>query len=371
MKWSYFIEADNTASIIPFEGPAIGLTTSSLSLQLSKELGDIDNVEVSIASHSALLHGEQNLSNIEFDKSINKVSLGLENLPSKVVVLKVLVHTTSSVAVFHVALLPSFDLPQAVFVLGSPRSGTTVVGNMLQRGMGIKSHGESHMAELLATLVTTATDYVKKSPASGNKGTLTWEVESIYVKALQVQQFRELYSSYYPGKVFIDKTPGIPMLNSLPILMLAYPNAKVIYCQRRGIENIESRLRKFPQVPFEGHCRQWRQAMLLWRRNKQVLSSQYFKAQNWFMDVEQFRLAKNPSEVIKSLAQFLNLDNSAYERMLHYQATETPQKTGSSDFSASSLESVKWSEEQKAVFKDICNDEMQRSGYSLDNTYFV
>ena len=57
--------------------------------------------------------------------------------------------------------------------------------------------------------------------------------------------------------------------------------------------------------------------------------------------------------------------------MLHYQATETPQKTGSSDFSASSLESVKWSEEQKAVFKDICNDEMQRSGYSLDNTYFV
>lgn len=369
MQWSYFIDASST--VPAFSGARVGLASSLISLPLSVELGDIKEVEILLSSHSELLHGRIKITGFEIDHTERTLFLNLGDFSPKITVLEIHVNGASASASCNLALIPSENLPQAVFVMGSPRSGTTVVGNMVQRGLGIRSHGESHMAQVFKNLMITASEYVEGSPASQNQGTLTWEVSKTYVKALQVQQFRELYSAYYPGTVFIDKTPGIPMLDTLPYLFLAYPNAKVVYCKRRGLENIASRLRKFPDVQFDGHCQQWKQAFAIWRRHKRELNTEILKNKQWFIEIEQYGLLTDAQKTIRGLSAFLDLDEIAFKRMLKYQSTETPQKTSEDGAKALSLESISWTDAEKQTFLRICGDEMERAGYSITESYFL
>lgn len=368
MQWTYFV--DEIATFSSFSNACTGLATSSLTLDLNPSYGNIISAEAIFLSHSALLNGEKKYQYVSADEKSNSVVFDLLPLEHRVNVVKVSIVCENKTFTCNIAFIPAPNLPQAVFVLGSPRSGTTVVGNMVQRGLQVKSHGESHMAELLQNLVTTVTEYVKGAPAANNEGTLTWEVSSTYVKALQIQQFREMYSSYYTGPVFIDKTPGVPMLNTLSLLFLVYPNAKVVYCKRRGIENVASRMRKFPDVPFEGHCNQWKQAFTIWRRNKRQLNNDLLKHKNWFIEIEQFTLLKDAAPLIKQLTDFLALPESAYIKMQKYQSSETPQKTSDEGGVPKSLLDMNWTDEQKQTFEQVCGTEMERAGYSLTEGYF-
>lgn len=368
MQWSYFI--DEIVTLSSFSNACTGLANANLALNVNLSYGKLISAEATFLSHSALLNGDKKYQYLSVEQETNSLVFDLIPLENRVNVFKVSVVCEHKTFTCNIAFLPAIDLPQAVFVLGSPRSGTTVVGNMVQRGLQVKSHGESHMAELLQNLVTTVTEYVKGAPAATNEGTLTWEVSPTYVKALQIQQFRELYSTFYTGPVLIDKTPGVPMLNTLSLLFLVYPNAKVVYCKRRGIENVASRMRKFADVPFEGHCNQWKQAFTIWRRNKRHLNNELLKHKGWFIEVEQFTLLKDAAPLIKQLADFLALPESAYVKMLNYQASETPQKTSDEGGVPKSLVDMNWTNEQKQRFEEICGTEMERAGYSLTEHYF-
>ena len=76
------------------------------------------------------------------------------------------------------------------------------------------------------------------------------------------------------GKVFtetmgtgrwVDKTPGgTSMVEACPSLLEIFPRATFIFCKRRGIENVLSRLNKFKGGAFEAHCQGWAQTMETW-----------------------------------------------------------------------------------------------------------
>ncbi|CAA0277689.1 conserved hypothetical protein [Alteromonas alvinellae] len=364
MNWTYFLEHQKQS---PFSSADVGICQSSLTLNLSEPV-DSESVKLTVLSHSAFLNGEKVFS--EWKINNKQLSLSTEGLKSVVHVVEITVSIEPRVYKSRLAFIPAPEIAQSYIVIGSPRSGTTVVGNMVQQAFRKKAHGEAHIAELFSQLVNQSEEYLEKGLAANNKGTLVWEVPSIFLKAQLVKQLRETYSTYYGNDIIVDKTPGLPMLRALPLVMLAFPNTKVVYCQRRGIENISSRLRKFPKAKFEAHCKQWAQTVQVWQRLKKQLSKQTLR-DDWWIEVEQYELATAPQAVTKELGRFLNVNERAITRMFEYQEKKSPQITGGKPSDVSSLDAVGWTNEQQQYFIEVCGEAMRLQGYSFDEQYYT
>ncbi|MBW8190744.1 sulfotransferase [Neiella marina] len=268
-----------------------------------------------------------------------------------------------------VAFTPIHAIPEVVFIVGSPRSGTTAVGNAMQAGYDVSSHGESHLAELYDKLVTQSREFVTKKAAARNPGTLANAVSDVELESILLDSLRHLHKLYYGERVIIDKTPGGPMLNALPMLFKAYPQAKVIFCKRRGIENVASRLVKFPKVPFEQHCRQWRNSFHQWNAAKTTIT-EFLSSKEWFVEVDQYLLQEKPDIQVEDIKRSLGLSDEQSMKTLGYLKQHSPQRT-SKRKGSKSISEQGWSEEQQTTFTSICSKEMKRQGYSLDSSYFI
>jgi hypothetical protein len=361
--WNYFVDSNSQSFI---EGTQTGTCSEALKLKIAPALVG-GQLTVQLASHSSLLNGKKNLFFEQLGGST--LTVPLSQLENRVQVIKVSIEKDESTNECFIALIPISDHPKVCIVVGSPRSGTTVVGNMIQQAYEVKAHGEAHLAELFSNLIALTNEHVTKSSAALNKGTLVWEVPPVLLKAQLIKQLRDVYITYYGNNAIVDKTPGIPMLQALPLLLLAFPHAKVVYCQRRGIENVASRMRKFPKVKFEGHCRQWTQSIKVWLRVKRRISA-LLGRNDWFVEVEQFHLATFPKSVTQTIGEFLGTDNSSITRMFDYQAKKSPQVTGGKPSDITSLEKLNWTDEQKTFFTEHCGAIMNEMGYSLDESYF-
>jgi hypothetical protein len=361
--WNYFIESDKTS---PIAGAQVGTCADALKLKVVSGLAD-GEWSITLCSHSTHLNGEKEIF-FEFTHP-SAFTIPLGQLEDSVNVIKVGIRKGDVLHECWVALTPVKEYPKVCIVVGSPRSGTTVVGNMIQQAYQVKAHGEAHLAELFSKLIEQTSQYITSGPAALNKGTLVWEMPAILLKAQLIKQLRDLYITYYGTTAIVDKTPGIPMLQALPLLLLAFPNAKVVYCQRRGIENVASRIRKFPKVKFEGHCRQWAQAVKVWQRTKKAISAMLTR-EDWFIEVEQFNLATSPKNVTQTIGDFLGTNDASINRMFNYQAEKSPQVTGGKPSDITSIERLNWAEEQKAFFISHCGTLMSDLGYSFDESYF-
>ena len=273
----------------------------------------------------------------------------------------------SEINVGALAIVSLAWLPKVTLIVGSPRSGTTAVGNAVQKAFAEQGHGESHIAELFQKLLDSCEQYVTSSPAARSKGTLTHQVSQVHMQSLQFESLRSLHRDFYGEEIVIDKTPGGPMIQALPLLMKVYPQAKVIYCKRRGLENIASRLKKFPKVSFLAHCKQWRNTHHMWCKAKEQITYEHNR-KSWFCVIEQYLLATNVDSESRKIAEHLAFTPEQHQALVGYLRHESPQKSASND--ALSLETIKWTEEQKLIFMDICSKEMNRQKYSLDETYF-
>lgn len=266
-----------------------------------------------------------------------------------------------------IAIVKLLSVPAVTFIVGSPRSGTTVVGNAVQDAYKVKSHGESHISELFEQLLSTATQFVTKSAAARSKGTLTHAVSNVHMQSLLLENLRQLQRDVYGNDIVIDKTPGGPMIAALPMLLKVYPQAKVIYCKRRAIENVASRLKKFPKVSFTAHCKQWRNTHHQWNSIKNDIIKTHNR-KNWFCVIEQYLLETQVEVESLKVARLLGFDAEQKKHFTGYFKHNSPQRTSAAG--AMSLDGINWSEDQKSTFMTICGKEMIRQKYSLDESYF-
>src|SRR6185503_15022510 len=82
-------------------------------------------------------------------------------------------------------------------------------------------------------------------------------------------------------------------------LLEILPNAKFIFCKRRGIENILSRQTKFAG-DFEAHCQGWAFTMQAWLETAPQLG-------NSAIMVDQREMAVQPESAAGRIAEFLDL----------------------------------------------------------------
>ncbi len=252
----------------------------------------------------------------------------------------------------------------AVFVVGSPRSGTSILGNTLSQVLtGENRYGESHILALAHDLQLKIDDYYKGTPASFLKSHMLSEYNRYLLIAQMQNVFKMHYANITKTNVFVDKTPGIPMLIALPSIIQIWPQASVVFAKRRGLENITSRMRKFVGVSFEDHCKQWSRSMTLWQSVKKQLPKQ--------IEIDQYEIQTSPGLVAKNLSRFLKLDADKEAQIRQSFINNRPERTSITDDAESlSLENLDWTEEQKKMFQITCKSVMNIYKYSNDENYY-
>jgi hypothetical protein len=153
------------------------------------------------------------------------------------------------------------------------------------------------------------------------------------------------------------------MLRLCPTVLELWPDARFVLARRRGIENVLSRLRKYPQYPFEHHCAEWAATAMSWLRTRPQLGERW-------LELEQREIALDPARTAETLRVFLGLDHGRGHSMAEVFATRRPQETATpDDRRAVELAATGWSDEWIELFRSTCGDAMRALGYGFDEYY--
>ncbi len=247
-----------------------------------------------------------------------------------------------------------------VFIVGSPRSGTSILAAAL-RAAGYVGFNEGHLLSLTPFL-NRAIDAHFAAYDIHAESQLLSHVDKETVKRGMASALKAIQEAVQPDGPWFDKTPGTHMYAAAPYLQELWPGSKFIFAKRRGIENIVSRIKKFPKAPFVFHCQDWVSTMNGWRDLRDTDLD--------YIEIDQIDIARQPMTVAEKLGFFLNLPKRSIDAVARTMSQTRPQAASAdSPEKVYSLESTGWTEEQIATFKSTCATEMEAFGYSYDETY--
>lgn len=252
-----------------------------------------------------------------------------------------------------------------IFIIGSPRSGTSILALAIRSAMKIPFYAEGHFLPVIDYVVSAIDNYYESKSSS-------IEVKSRAISHIKRDElineiqnlFYNIYNSLYQSNIWLDKTPGIEMIDSVPIIVKTWPNAKFIFAKRRGIENINSRIRKFPNKPFELHCKLWSACMKSWLEVKSSVV-------NSSIEIEQRDIENNPKMISKRICDFLNIGEESVELIYDIFTSKRPESTSVSTSVDVELNNTGWTAEQIKIYRDCCSDISKKFGYSETADYYL
>ena len=251
-----------------------------------------------------------------------------------------------------------------VFIVGSPRSGTSALVDVLRHG-GYNGFLEGNFLSLLQGVDQLIEQHYKWYP-SDNKRVLLSNVDKNDLKRQLFERFQTIVNSLNPQAPWFDKTGNPEMTMAIPIVRELWPSAAFIFAKRRGIENVISRLTKFPGHSFDYHCANWAKNMSVWRTIRGQIPA------DSFFEMEQRKVVRHPKAAARELGVFLGMSEAAMTAVANVMDTHRPQETTKgSAIRTVSLEGAGWSEEQIDIFLKHCETEMKEFGYTLDERYSV
>jgi hypothetical protein len=252
-----------------------------------------------------------------------------------------------------------------VFVVGAPRSGTTALFAALTGTTRYSGFGEGHVLDIAARLnaeirAHIAYKYRIQSAEAVAQCHLARDPDTRLRSGLHL--LLRLAADGYTTRYWIDKTPSREMVQSVPILAETWPNARFVYMKRRGIENLMSRLRKFPGVSFQAQCLDWAAIMSDWRKVRTSIVGK-------FVEIEQRSLLHDPGAAAAMVGALIGLDGAeiaALGARLSGERAETTDQTASI---IADIAETGWSAAMIESFRAICGLEMRAYGYAWDASY--
>jgi hypothetical protein len=199
-----------------------------------------------------------------------------------------------------------------------------------------------------------------------DKRVLLSNVDKVDLKRRLFESVRTVVDNLNPKEPWFDKTGNPEMILAIPIVLELWPSAVFIFAKRRGIENVISRLVKFPGHPFEYHCANWAKNMASWRKIREKIPPQRF------IEVEQRKMVLHSEDAARELCAFLGVSDGMFPVAAKVMDTHRPQETRKGSASRNcSLEASGWTREQIEIFLKNCEAEMNAYGYTLDEQYSV
>lgn len=245
-----------------------------------------------------------------------------------------------------------------VFILGSPRSGTSALAAVIGR-MGYHGFLEGNFLPLLHYTDALVDQYYARFPVTDERVMLR-HVDKRDLKHRLFETYRAIVNDLNPNEPWFDKTPGSVMIEASPIVRELWPGSVFVFAKRRGIENVISRVKKFPGESFENHCAGWAGDMGTWRKIRQQLPP------GCFIEVEQRDMIQQPERTARSLCEFLRVDESAVPAVSTLMGSIRPQESSAGSASKTfSLAESGWTMEQTETFLKYCETEMREFGYTM------
>lgn len=249
-----------------------------------------------------------------------------------------------------------------VFILGSVRSGTSAMGVVLWH-MGYQGFGEGHFLSLIHYIDAVVDQHYARF-ASTDPTVLLGNVDKRDLKRRLYETFRAVEDNLNPKDPWFDKTPDPGMILASPVLRELWPGAAFVFAKRRGIENVISRVKIFPDAPFESHCAGWAGSMAEWRTVRQQLPP------GSFIEVEQRDMIQQPESTTRSLCAFLQVDESLVPAGCKAMSSQRPQESAEGSAAKTlSLAESGWTAQQMETFREVCGTEMKEFGYTMDKNY--
>jgi tetratricopeptide (TPR) repeat protein len=205
------------------------------------------------------------------------------------------------------------------FIIGMPRSGTTLVEQILSAHPLIHGAGESRsMLELASSLnpdqQSTTKSHTRRVAALNQQ----------QVMDIALEQLEQMHSLAPEASHVVDKLPGNYF--RLGLIRLLFPEAKIIHCQRDPMDtcwscyqqNFETGLNFTNNLENLGHAYLgYRRLMAHWHR----------MFPNQILDIRYEDLVQNPETVSRKLLQ--HCDVQWQPQVLDYQKLERPVNTAS------------------------------------------
>lgn len=253
-----------------------------------------------------------------------------------------------------------------IFVIGSARSGTSIIAKAIKSGANIPGYNEGHFLPLISFLIQEVEQYYeKKEFLMAKKGFMIAHTNQNELEQGILKVFRNICDSLYKNEVWIDKTPDMGMIKASPYLLSVWSKSRFIFAKRRGIECINSRLKKFSHIPFETHCKIWKICMESWLAVRENLDGHY-------IEIDQREISLNPKLIAKKIGSFLNLNQEQTERINNIFSTNRPEFTGGSEAEqAIEISEAGWNDEQINFFRQHCGAVSKQFGYSEASSYYL
>ncbi len=258
---------------------------------------------------------------------------------------------------------PTSDETQLpLFILGPARSGTSVITLALLESASYVGTGEGHLLPLAHALVSAVDRYYQRRAHDPN--TMLGRVPIDAFQKLIRRSFVKLASDLFPTVRWLDKTPTVEMVRASVLMKEIWPNARFIFMKRRVIENVLSRLRRFPEDSIERHYSDWAAVMTAWLAVRDTLGDAG-------LEIEHRQLVLDPDAVGASIASFLQLPEAAAARFLHYLNKSHPEQTDENFGAIYSLDRLGLDESDARRMTAMCDPIMQALGYSYDGSYYA
>lgn len=253
-----------------------------------------------------------------------------------------------------------------VFILGSPRSGTTIIVTAIKSVTNVDGYFEGHFLPLITLLEREIIKYYKeREDLMLNKQLMISHTPKNQLEKKIWHIFANICDSLFENEIWLDKTPGVKMIKTAPYLNRIWPNSRFIFARRRGIECIMSRLRKFPNVSFEEHCKIWQLCMESWLNVRDRLKNSY-------IEIDQRDIALNPGLIASKIGDFLELKPEQIKQIEEAFSTKRPEYTGGNELEkALDITETGWNEQEIAIFKKYCSDVNNKFGYSESPSYYL
>ncbi len=220
------------------------------------------------------------------------------------------------------------------------------------------------MLDLFPALLTTINSFFQSRRAAAlEDDTLLSHVSQRFFDEGVAQVFHELIERTFKTRRWVDKTPTPDMIYGAPYLRRIWPNARFIFMKRRAYENVESRMRKFPDITFERTCEGWAHAMEAWSVVRDELHG-------CAIEIDQQVIASSPDRVAWELTKFLSAGHEARNRMAQILRSERPERT-----SLRAQHTIDPATDMSAlfdpeIFEKYCGRWLNPYGYSRDTSYF-
>jgi hypothetical protein len=245
------------------------------------------------------------------------------------------------------------------YILGTTRSGTSALRNALAETK-FKGPGEGHLVPLLEDLLGVV--YKQKTSGLGAKssGNGLFRMSEHEMGVSIFLGYEHYLQKTYGSEFIVDKTPTIEPIKFSSHLNRFHSSAKFIHCARRHIDNIISKCRKFPEVPFEIHCREWTDCSLAWEEKKPQLNGN-------FIEFDYFDLVNDVIGVSIRVADYLGLSEEERNIFNNYIGVQRPEGSKETELGrVARFSDVEWTDKEKIDFMRICEPRGSQLGYGLD-----